>query len=155
MTRPILLLLCLTLGAQSLTAQQPVVPGSPPLIKYGKWATLAAAVTMNVLAARAHTRADDAFHVITLACVQSTANCATLDDGRYADPLLEQKFQESLRYDRNARGWLIGGETALVGTAVMFIWELTRSKSRPRNIPFEPEVRTQAGQTTIGLHVPF
>lgn len=155
MKRVILLLLCLGLAGQSAQAQQPVVSSSPPLIKYGKWATLAASVAMNLLAAEAHNKADDAFHVITLACVQSTANCATLPDGRYADPFLEQKFQESLHHDRSARRWLIGGETALVGTAVMFIWELTRSKTRPDNIPFEPQVGERNGRTTVGFRVPF
>jgi hypothetical protein len=155
MKRPVLLLLCLGLAGRSLQAQQPVVPHSPALIKYGKWATLAGSIAMNLLAAQAHNKADEAFQVINLACVQSTANCATLSDGRYADPLLEQKFQESLHHDRSARRWLIGGETALVGTAVMFIWELTRSKTRPGNIPFEPQVGERNGRTEVGLTFSF
>ena len=155
MKRRALILLCLSLAAQPLLAQQPVVSGSPALIKYGKWATLAASVAMNLLAAQAHTRADDAFQVITLACVQDTSNCATLPNGNYADPFLELKFQESLQYDRSARRWLIGGETMLVGTAVMFIWELTRSKTRPGNIPFEPQVGERNGRTEIGMNFSF
>jgi len=155
MKRAILLLLCLSLAVHSAQAQQPAVSSSPPLIKYGKWVTLAASVAMNLLAAEAHEKADAAFQVINLACVQSTSNCATLPDGRYADPALERKFQESLQHDRSARRWLIGGETALVGTAVMFIWELTRSKTREGNIPFEPQVGERNGRTTFGFRVPF
>ena len=155
MKRPAFLLLCLSLAAQPVYSQQPLSAGSPPLIKYGKWATLAASVAMNLLAAQAHNRADDAFRVITLACVQDTSNCATLSDGSYADPLLERKFQESLHHDRSARRWLIGGETALVGTAVMFIWELTRPKTRPGNIPFEPQVSERNGMTQIGVSFSF
>jgi hypothetical protein len=154
MKRLALFLLCLSLAGQSLQAQQPVIPHSPPLIKYGKWATLAASVAMNLLAAQEHEKADEAFQVITLACVQTT-NCATLPDGSYADPVLERKFQESLDHDRSARRWLIGGETALVGTAVMFIWELTRSKTRPGNIPFEPQVGERNGRTELGLRLAF
>lgn len=155
MKRLVLLLLCLGLAGQSVQAQQPVLTRSHPLIKYGKWATLAASVAMNLLAAQAHNKADDAFEVISLACVQSTSNCGTLSDGRYADPFLERKFQESLQLDRSARRWLIGGETALVGTAVMFIWELTRSKTRPGNIPFEPQVGERNGRTEVGVSFSF
>lgn len=155
MKRWAVFLCCLIVAGQALAAQQPRPPGSPGLIKYGKWATLAASVAMNVLAARAHNRADDAFDVITQACVEDTSRCATLDNGRYADPLLEQKYQESLDHDRSARRWLIGGETMLVGTAVMFIWELTRAKGRQGNIPFEPQVGERNGRTEVGLRFSF
>lgn len=155
MRRSVLPLLCLSLAVQPLYSQQPLSSSSPPLVKYGKWATLAASVAMNLLAAQAHNKADDAFRVITLACVQDTSRCATLSDGSYADPFLEQKFQESLHQDRSARRWLIGGASALVGTGVMFIWELTRSKTRPGNIPFEPQVGQRNGQTEIGVTFSF
>lgn len=153
MKRGAFLLLGLTLAIHPLAAQQAARP-SPPLIKYGKWATLAAAVTMNLLAVRAHDRAEDAFGVITSACLE-TIRCATLPDGQYADPFLEQKYQESLDHDRSARRWLIGGQTALLGTAVMFIWELTRPKGRPDNIPFEPQVGERNGMTEIGVKFSF
>ena len=155
MRRWVFLLLALGSLLQPLAAQEVARPASPPLIKYGKWATLAAAIAMNVLAARAHERADDAFAVIDEACFSDETRCATLPNGQYADPLLEQKYQESLDHDRSARRWLIGGETALVGTAVMFIWELTRARARPGNIPFEPEVGERNGRTEIGLRFSF
>jgi hypothetical protein len=34
-------------------------------------------------------------------------------------------YQTSLHYDRETRTWLIVGETALVASATMFVWELT------------------------------
>ena len=157
MKRGVLLLALATILTASASAQQDTAPqrSSPALIKYGKWATLAASVAMNLMAAREHDRADRAFAFITRACVQNTANCVTQSDGAYADPALERKYQESLDHDRSARRYLIGGETVLVGTAVMFIWELTRSKSRPGNIPFEPEVGQRNGNTEIGLRFEF
>jgi hypothetical protein len=145
----------LILAAPLAGQQEAAAPSSPALVKYGKWVTLAAAAAMNLMAAREHDRADRAFAFITRACVQDTANCATQPGGAYADPFLEQKYQESLDHDRSARRYLIGGETVLVGTAVMFIWELTRSKSRPGNIPFEPEVGQRDGKTEIGLRFEF
>jgi hypothetical protein len=49
----------------------------------------------------------------------------------------------------------LGGEGALAGAAVLFVWELTRPKERPDNIPFEPEVRSLRGGTGVGLRVGF
>jgi hypothetical protein len=37
----------------------------------------------------------------------------------------------------------------------LFVWELTRPKSRPGNIPFEPEVQRLRGATGLGLRVAF
>jgi len=127
-----------------------------PVVKYGKWALLAGAIGMNYLAVRAHDRAEDAFDVLEAQCAEAHERCALGSDGRYTDPGIEDLYQTSLRYDRRARRWLIGGETALIGSAALFIWELARPKNRPDNIPFEPEVRTMpAGGTGFGLRLPF
>jgi hypothetical protein len=126
-----------------------------PLVKYGKWALVAGAAGMNYLAIRAHNRADDAFDDLEARCLASTIRCDLGPEGSYADPEIEDLYQNSLRYDRIARGWLIGGETALAGAAVLFIWELTRPKGRPDNIPFEPEVRSMSTGTGLGLRVSF
>ena len=136
-------------------AQQPVRKPSPALIKYGKWLTLAASLGMNYFAAKAHARADDAFAVIEDACGVDRHNCDTFPNGTYVDPLIEAKYQESVRYDRRARNLLIGGQTALLATAAAFIWELTRPKNLPGNIPFEPRVSQRAGQTYLGFRVDF
>lgn len=126
-----------------------------PLVKYGKWALVAGAAGMNYLAIRAHNRADDAFDDLETRCLASTIRCDLGPDGSYADPEIEDLYQSTLRNDRIARGWLIGGETALAGAAVLFIWELTRPKGRPDNIPFEPEVRSMRAGTGLGLRVSF
>ncbi len=130
--------------------------GLGPAVKYGKWVLLAGSIGMNYLAVRAHNRADDAFETLEAQCTAVSDRCAVGPGGIYADPGIEDLYQTSLRYDRRARLWLIGGETALVGSAVLFIWELTRPKSRPDNIPFEPEVRSlRAGGTGLGLRLAF
>jgi hypothetical protein len=127
-----------------------------PVVKYGKWALLAGAIGMNYLAVRAHDRADEVFNVIEAECSTDQQRCTLGAGGGYADPGLEDLYQTSLRYDRRARLWLIGGESALVGSAAMFIWELTRPKNRPDNIPFEPELRVMpAGRTGLGLRFAF
>lgn len=127
-----------------------------PVVKYGKWALLAGAIGMNYLAVQAHDRADNVFDLIEAECSTDQQRCALGAGGGYADPALEDLYQTSLRHDRRARLWLIGGESALVGSAAMFIWELARPKSRPDNIPFEPEMRVMpAGRTGLGLRVAF
>jgi hypothetical protein len=147
----------LLLITASLLVSGPVQAQSlSPVVKYGKWALLAGAIGMNYLAVRAHDRADNAYDVIEAECLAAVERCALGPNGAYADPALEDLYQTSLRYDRRARLWLIGGESALVGSAALFIWELARPKNRPDNIPFEPEVRMMpAGRTGLGLRMTF
>lgn len=125
-----------------------------PLVKYGKWAVVAGSVGMNYLALRSHNRADDAFNNLKTLCIDRS-RCNLGPDGSYLDLEAENLYQSSLRYDRIARGWLIGGEAALAGAAALFVWELTQPKGRPGNIPFEPEVRSLRWGTGLGLRVPF
>ena len=155
MKRAWTLLTALLLLASPLAAQQSAPQSSPPLIKFGKWGLLAASVAMNLLAREAHQRADEAFSFVADACSIDRTRCTTLPDGSYADPALEAHFQSSLDYDSRARSWLVGGQTALVAAAVGFIWELTRPKGRPENIPFEPEVSGGDGATRMGFRVAF
>jgi hypothetical protein len=126
-----------------------------PLVKYGKWLMVAGSAGMNYLALRAHNRAEDAFDQLESSCLAATSRCALGPDGSYLDPEIEGFYQNSLRYDRIARGWLIGGETALAGAAVLFVWELTRPKGRPENIPFEPELKVLRGSAGIGVRLGF
>jgi hypothetical protein len=129
--------------------------GQGPLVKYGKWALVAGSIGMNYLALRAHNRADDAFHELESRCFANRDLCTVGPQGGYLNPEIEGLYQTSIHHDRVARGWLIGGESALAGAAVLFIWELTKPKGRPDNIPFEPEVKSLRGGTGLGLRVAF
>ena len=126
---------------------------SRPLVRYGKWVLAAGAVTMNLLAAQAHSRADRAFDAIEDACFENSTRCLLGPDGAYADPVMEDLYQSSLDYDSEARRWLIAGETALVGATALFVLELTRKVHKPENIPFEPEIRTLRRATGVGVRV--
>ena len=142
------------LVALAVTVTTPgVAQKSGPLMRYGKWVLAAGAVGMNLLAAKAHNRADDAFDAIENACFTDSTRCIVGPDGAYADPGIERLYQSSLHYDRSARRWLIAGETALLGAAVLFVWEMTRKTHKPDNIPFEPEVRSLRQATGVGLRV--
>jgi hypothetical protein len=145
--------LALTLLLALLTPASGVAQESSPLVRYGKWVLAAGAVTMNLLAAQAHNRADRAFDTIEDACFVDSTRCILGPDGGYADPLMEDLYQTSLDYDREARRWLIAGETALVGATALFVLELTRKTHKPDNIPFEPEVRSLRQATGVGVRV--
>ncbi len=143
--------LSLAAGPASAQASRP----SHPLMKYGKWVLAAGAVGMNYLAARAHDRADEQFNALETRCFADHALCDVDAAGRYRDGASELMFQQSLRYDRQARRWLFGGETALLGAAAMFVLELARHTPKPDNIPFEPEVRSLREGTGVGLRIQF
>jgi hypothetical protein len=149
MTRPLSAFLALTLVLATPAAAQ----GTGPLVRYGKWALAAGAIGMNLLAAQAHNRADDAFDGLEEACSLDPTRCLLGPNGSYADPQIEGLYQSSLHYDRSARRWLIAGETALLGAAALFVWEMTRKTHKPDNIPFEPEVRSLRQATGVGVRV--
>jgi hypothetical protein len=129
--------------------------GLSPLVKYGKWVLAAGAVGMNYQALLAHNRADDSFNALESRCLEVQQRCAQGPSGEYLDPTSEALYQNTLQHDHAARNWLIGGEAALAGAAALFVWDLSRPKGRPKNIPFEPEIRSIRGGTGLGLRVAF
>ena len=151
MTRFAALVLALMVTAASTARAQ----STSPLIRYGKWVLAAGAVGMNYLADRAHDRADTQFDILRSRCFDNRDLCALDGSGRYSDAGTEELYQASLRYDGHARRWLFAGETALVGAAAMFVYELTRHAPKPDNIPFEPEVRSLRQATGVGVRIGF
>ena len=126
-----------------------------PLPKYGKWALLAGALGMNLLAGRAHHDANVAFRELEASCLQTNSLCALAPDGTYATAATEALYQRTAHYDSRARTWLIGGETALLGAAALFIYELTQPRGLPGNKPFEPTVSRERNVTKVGLRLAF
>ena len=115
----------------------------------------AGSLGMNYLAAKDHDRADDIFDALEQRCFLEHSLCDVGPNGRYFNPEIEGLYQQSLHYDRRARRLLFGGEAALLGSAAIFVWELTRHTSKPDNIPFEPEVRSLRQATGLGLRLRF
>jgi hypothetical protein len=150
--RRVALLCCLlaVLGRSSLEAQ-----GSPAPIKYGKWLLVAGSIGMNLAAASAHQNADSVFDILNDRCGDDHALCELGTGGTYADAESERLYQTTVAYDRRARNWLLGGEAAALGAAVLFVWEFARPKGPPENIPFEPRVSIGSQRTEIGLAVRF
>ena len=150
-----LLLICLAAPLAGQQLDTTTARPSPTLVRYGKWATLAAAVGMGLQAAVAHQDADQAFDQLKDYCFTDLTHCDQRPSGAYIDPVAEQYYQASLGHDRQARRWLIGGEATLLVTAGLFVWELTRPRGPPRNIPFSPSLSVTDGRARMGLALAF
>jgi hypothetical protein len=132
-----------------------MVRGAPSLVHYGKWVTLAATIGMGIKAAQAHRDADAAYSRLGQYCAANPPACDHPGGGPYVDPQAEAYYQNTLRSDRRARSWLLGGEIALLGTAGLFVWELTRPSGPPRNIPFAPTLTVLPTETRLGMRAAF
>jgi hypothetical protein len=132
------------------TAQQ-----SAAVLKYGKWGALAAAVGLGIQAAARHSDADRAYNRLKDYCFIDDNRCDLGSNGHYLDPVTEGYYQTTLRNDRSARRWLVGGEVALASAVALFVWDFARPKSPPPNIPFHPELKVLPRQTTLGVRLEF
>ena len=145
------------LGAQAVSADSALrakhAVGALP--RYGKWALLLGAAGLNALAATAHHDANGTFSQLQDICFTTPERCALGPGGTYVDPESETLYQQTVSKDRTARTWLILGETALAGSAAIFIYELTRPKGLPANKPFVPDVKHENGVTKLGVKLEF
>jgi hypothetical protein len=150
-----LVLVCLAAPLPGQQLDSAVARPSPILVRYGKWATLGAAVGMGLKAASAHRAADRAYGRLEHYCLTDPPACDQGPGGAYLDPVAERYYQASLGHDRRARRWLFGGEVTLLATAGIFVWELTRPRGPPDNIPFSPSLSVSDGNTRLGLALAF
>jgi len=132
-------------------APQPARP--PAAVRYGKWAALGLAAGFTILGARTHDRADRDYTALLDFC-RDHGPCPIGSDGRYTNPGAEALYARVRNGDRVARAWLVGGQVALVGSAVLFVMELKGSKE-PENIPFAPYLSAGRHRTLVGLQVPW
>ena len=126
---------------------------TPPAITWGKWAAAALAVGSTALGIHQHYAGNDAYRNLVLYC-GGAITCSIGPDGRYADGRAEATYQQVVRDDRSARAWLVLGQVAAIGTAVLFVLEL-RHESGPPNIPFSGLlVESGDGVTRVGYRIP-
>ena len=146
-------------GVRPLRAQQPPAAEQPsahrasPMIKWGKWAAVAAAVSFTALGIGQHNAGDATFSDLVRHC--RTTLCTLTAAGRYADPAAEALYQRVVRDDRSARAWFIGGQVAALGSALLFVLELRRTREPP-SIPFSGLVVEPDGYgTRVGWRIAF
>jgi len=137
----------------STQAQAPTPPpgGTPAAIRYGKFAALGLAAGFTALGAVTHHRADAYYRDVLTLC-RDHGPCNIGPDGRYANAAAEALYQRVVRGDRSARLWLLGGQAALAGSAVLFVMELKRKKG-PENIPFSPYIAAGSFGTRVGVRL--
>jgi hypothetical protein len=124
-----------------------------PAITWGKWAAAAAAVSFTALGIRQHDAGDAAFRDLVDYC--RTALCTLTPGGRYADPRAEASYQRVVRHDRLARAWLVGGQVAAIGSALLFVLELRRGREPP-SIPYSGlVVESGADGARLGWRIRF
>jgi hypothetical protein len=135
-------------------AAAPVPYRVAPSITWGKWAAAAAAVGSTVLGIRQHNAGNNAYRDLVLYCGE-VITCSIGSDGRYVDARAEATYQQVVRHDRSARAWLVVGQLAALGSAVLFVLELKHGGGPP-NIPFNGiTVDSGNGVTRVGYRIPI
>ncbi|HSL69416.1 MAG TPA: hypothetical protein VK864_04200, partial [Longimicrobiales bacterium] len=112
--------------------------------RVGKWATLTGAAGAAVYGYLANRDADSRYEDLETLCLADPERCADrLPDGSFADPTLEQEYQEILDLDSRARFSLTASQIAMAATIVLFIIDLPRGGTG-EDIPYRPP-RLQVG----------
>jgi hypothetical protein len=140
---------CALAGSALAQSPAPQPARAPALVHYGKWAAFGLAAGFTILGVRTHDRADRDYAALLSYCT-GTGPCPIGADGRYSNPIAEALYQRVRTSDRAARAWLVGGQVALVGGAVLFVMELRRKKG-PENIPYSPYVVAGRFGTLVGV----
>lgn len=127
------------------------------LLGTGKWAALAVSGGTALYGFSLNSQADDLFEQLEAICAIDPASCERRNpDGTFADPELEDLYQQTLGKDRQARTVLIISQVALAAAVVMFIMDL--SNRPPENVPYDPPVSVEVqpvgpGRIDVGARV--
>lgn len=122
--------------------------------RWAKWPTLAAAVGLTVAAIARKSDANQTYDVLQAVCRADSGNCLLGPDGTYALAETEALYQETLKLDRQARNWMIGGQGFLFVSGGLFLIDLVAGTSRPGNIPFAP-LEPYAAPGVVGMRWRF
>ncbi len=142
---------CVAAGVAQAQADTASASRPSALVRYGKWATLGAAGAFAYLGAATHDRADRDYNTLLDYC-RASGPCPIGADGHYTDPHAEALYRRVRDADRLARGWLVGGQLAILTSAVLFVLDLKRG-SEPKNIPFSGYVAAGRFGTNVGVQV--
>jgi hypothetical protein len=146
-----------------LSAQEPLRtdapaqlrPGVPPVVRFGKWATLAGSVFFGISAYNAHQDAESSYDELLDRCRTVDFSCLLDENNTYLDPVSERLYDDSQAADRRAARSLIASEVLFVATAAGFIWDLTHRTEEPENIPFVPRITQSRSETRISWSLSF
>ena len=109
-----------------------------PVIRVGKWVTVATAAGAVAGGIAWNREADRRYEDLEQVCVSSPARCVRRTPaGAFQDTQLEQEYQDILQLDDRARVALIGGQLAIAASVALFILDLPRG-SATANQPYTP-----------------
>jgi hypothetical protein len=135
-------------------AAQRGAPETPTIVRAGKWIALGAATAATVLGIRAHNTADRHLERLRDYCA-FRGPCTLGPDGRYANPDAEAIYRDIVRGDRAARAYLASAQVALLGSVVLWVWDL-RHRTRPANEPYGgPLLEQHRGSLRAGWRLPL
>jgi hypothetical protein len=116
-----------------------------PLPKYGgwvgvtKWVTLAASLGFGAAGVIVSRNADDLFSQLDALCSADPDDCRSRNpDGSYANPVLEQLYNDVLKKDQQARVAFVGSQVAFGASVLLFIVDF-QNRGGPENEPYQPE----------------
>jgi hypothetical protein len=140
------------------SAQEPAHPDQRAwyvsVSHWAKWPMLAGAFGFTAAAILQKHDADNVYDQLQALCRSASENCILGPAGTYVNPEAESLYQQTLALDGKARRWMIGGESTLALSGVMFLLDLVAGHAEPKNIPFTPfEVYT--GSDRLGLQWRF
>lgn len=125
-----------------------------PLPKYGgwvgvtKWVTLGTSVGLGTAGALLHRDANEIFDQLDALCRADPDNCRERNpDGSYADPVLEEMYQEVVKKDQRARTAFVGAQITFGISVLLFIVDFQRDDG-PGNIPYDPDSEQNAWRLT-------
>lgn len=126
-------------------------------LRIAKWSTLLVSGGAAAYGFSQNRIADDEYEQLERECAASPAACLkTSENGAYADPELEQRYQRILERDDRARLALLGGQLGILASVVMFIIDLP-DREAAEDIRYDPKpIRfglSRDGATEIGFHL--
>ena len=144
-------------SGQDVTAH-PTRPLVAQVSHWGRWVTLLGAGGLIAAAAVRHSDAQGALAQLEDFCRQDLAGCALVTDASgsevYASEQAEALYAEYAARQRNARGFLLGGQVSLLASGTMFLIDLLHRTEDFDNIPYTPLELTTSSRH-LGLTIRF
>ena len=137
-------------SAQKLVSYSPAEPDTTrqvnqPIIRVGKWVTLAAAAGAAAWGVASNREADNRYEDLERICRETPTRCTRQSaNGAFNDAALEQEYQDILKLDDRAKYALAVGQVAIATSVILFILDLPQG-ARTEDIPYDPKLRLLPG----------
>ena len=108
-------------------------------LRIAKWSMLLIASGAAAYGFSQNRIADREYEELERECEADPPSCLQVPGSdTYADPALEQRYQDILERDDRARLALLGGQLGILASVVMFIIDLP-DRETPEDIPYDPK----------------